>query len=236
MKSPGIEGLTGKFCQSFKEDWYQSSLLLTWGQTMVEAMKIMATSFKSSMHALLDSVLQACSRPLPTQATTKDSWTLMGKSDSANGQCWDQIDNIICSQRWSSSIQSAKTIPVQEADCGSDNELLIVKFRLKLKKIGQTTRPFRYELNQIPYNYTVEVTNMIEGIRSDRVPEELWTEVCDIVQEAGIKNIPNKKKYKKGKMFVWGVLTNSCEKKWKAKEKRKTYQIECRVLKNSKDW
>ena len=86
------------------------------------------------------------------------------------------------------------------ADRGSDHELLIAKFRLKLKKVGKTTRPFRYGLNQIPYNYTVEVTNWFKGLDLiDRVPEELWMEVHDIVQEAVIKTIPKKKKSKKGK-------------------------------------
>ena len=81
------------------------------------------------------------------------------------------------------------------ADWGSDHELLIAKFRLKLKKVGRTTRPFRYDLNQIPYNYTVEVTNRFKGLDlTDRVPEELWTEVHDIVQKALIKTIPKKKK------------------------------------------
>ena len=84
------------------------------------------------------------------------------------------------------------------AYCGSDHELLIAKFRLKLKKVGKTTRPFRYDLIQIPYNYTVEVTNRFKGLDLIyRVPEELWTEVCDIVQEAVIKIIPTKKKCKK---------------------------------------
>ena len=82
------------------------------------------------------------------------------------------------------------------ADCGSDHELLIAKFRLKLKKVGKTTfRSFRYDLNQIPYDYTVEVTNRFTGLDLiDRVPEEPLTEVCDIVQEAVIKNILKKKK------------------------------------------
>ena len=71
------------------------------------------------------------------------------------------------------------------ADCGSDHELLIGKFRLKLKKAGKTIRPFRYHLNQAPYDYTVKVTNRLKGLDLiDRVPEELWTEVRDIVQEA----------------------------------------------------
>ena len=73
-----------------------------------------------------------------------------------------QTDYILCSQRWRSSIQSSKTRP--GADCGSDNELLIAKFRLKLKKVGKTTRPFRYDLNQIPYDYTVEVRNRFKGL------------------------------------------------------------------------
>ena len=84
------------------------------------------------------------------------------------------------------------------ADCGSDHELLIVKFRLKLKKVGETIRPFKYDINQIPYDYTVEVTNRFKGLDLiDRVPEELWTEVGDIVQDTGIKTIPKKKKYQK---------------------------------------
>ena len=75
---------------------------------------------------------------------------------------------------------SAKTRP--GADCGSDHELLIAKFRLKLKKIGKTTRPFRYDLNQIPYDYTEEVRDRFKGLDLiDRVPDELWMEVCDIV-------------------------------------------------------
>ena len=87
-----------------------------------------------------------------------------------------------------------------EADCGSDNELLIAKFRLKLKKVGKTTRPFRYDLNQIPYGYAVEVTNRFKGLDViDRVPEELWMDVSDIIQEAVIETIPKKKKCKKAK-------------------------------------
>ena len=108
------------------------------------------------------------------------------------------------------------------ADCGSDHELLITKFRLKLKKVGKTTRPFRYDLNQIPYDYTVEVRNRFKGLDLiDRVPDELWTEVRDIVQETEIKTIPMEKKCKKSKMAVWGGLTNSCEKKKREKQRRK---------------
>ena len=83
---------------------------------------------------------------------------------------------------------------------GSDHELLIAKFRLKLKQVGKTTSPSRYDLNQIPYDYTVEVRNRFKGLDLiDRVPEELWTEVGDIVQETGIKTIPMEKKCKKAK-------------------------------------
>ena len=89
------------------------------------------------------------------------------------------------------------------ADCGSDHELLIAKFRLKLKKVGKPTRPFRYDLHQIPYNYAVEVTNRYKRLDLiDRVPEELWTEVHDIVQEAVIKDIPKEKEMQKGRMVV----------------------------------
>ena len=84
------------------------------------------------------------------------------------------------------------------ADCGSDHELLTAKFRLKLKKVGKTTRPFRNDLNQIPYDYTVEVRNRFKGLDLiDRVPDELWNEVRDIVQKTGIKTIPMEKKCKK---------------------------------------
>ena len=81
---------------------------------------------------------------------------------SPDGQYRNQIDYILCSQRWRSSIQSAKTRP--GADCGSDRELFIAKFRLKLKKVGKTTRPFRYDLSLIPYDYVVEVTNRFKGL------------------------------------------------------------------------
>ena len=85
-------------------------------------------------------------------------------------------------------------------DSGSDHELLITKFRLILNKVGKTTRPFRYDLNQIPYDYTVEVRNRFKELDLiDRVPEKLWTEVHDIVEETRIKTIPKKKKCTKAK-------------------------------------
>ena len=86
----------------------------------------------------------------------------------------------------------------------SDHELLIAKFRLKLKKVGKTTRPFRYDRNQIPYDYTVEVRNRFKGLDLiDRVPDELWTEVRDILQETGInQDHPHGKEMQKSKMVV----------------------------------
>ena len=120
---------------------------------------------------------------------------------SPDGQYRNKTDYIIFSLRWRSFIQSAKTR--LGADCGSDHELFIAKFRLKLKKEGITTRPFRYNLNQIPYDYTVKVRNRFKGLELiDRVPDELWMEVRDIVQETGIKTIPKKKKCKKAKWLL----------------------------------
>ena len=98
-------------------------------------------------------------------------------------------------------------IPVPwRADYGSDHEPLIAKFRLKLMKLEKTTRPFRYDLNQIPYDYTVKVKIGSRDYLIDRVPKELWTEICDIVQEAGIKTIPMEKKCKKAKWLSKEVL------------------------------
>ena len=117
---------------------------------------------------------------------------------SPDGQHGNQSDYSLCSQRWRSSIQSAKTRP--GADCGTDHELIIARFRLQLKKVWKTTRPFMYDLIQIPYDYTVEVRNRFKGLDLiDRVLEELWTEVHDIEQETGIKTIPKKKKFKRAK-------------------------------------
>ena len=101
----------------------------------------------------------------------------------------------------------------------------IAKLRLKLKKVGKATRPFRYDLNQIPYDYTVEVRNRLDLIKGldliDRVPEELWIEVHDIVQEAVIKTIPKKKKCRKAKWLSEEALKNSCEIKRSEKQRKK---------------
>ena len=143
---------------------------------------------------------------------------------SPDGQHRNQIDYILYSQRWRSSIQSTKTRP---ADCGSDRELFIAKFRLKLKKVGKTTRPFRYDLNQILYDYTVEVRNRFKGLDLiDRVPDELWMEVHDIVQETGIKTIPMEKKCKKAKWLSGEALQITVKRREaKTKEKRKDTSI-----------
>ena len=102
---------------------------------------------------------------------------------------------------------------------GSDHELIIAKFRLKLKKVGKTTRPFRYDLNQIPYDYTVEVRNRFKGLDViDRVPDELWTEVRDTVQETGSKTIPMEKKCKKAK-WLPGEALQIAVKRREAKDK-----------------
>ena len=128
-------------------------------------------------------------------------------------------------QRWRSSIQPAKTRP--GADSGSDDELLIAKFRLKLKKVGKITIPFRYDLNQTPYNFTVKVTNRFKGLDLIyRVPEELWTEVHDIVQEAVIKTIPKKKKCKRAKWLseeALQIAEKRREVKGKGEKERYTY-------------
>ena len=145
-----------------------------------------------------------------------------------------RLDYILCSQRWRSSIQSAKTRP--GADCGSDHELLIAKFRLKLKKVGKTTRPFRYDLDQIPYNYKAEVTSGFKGLDLiDRVHAELWMEVSDIVQEAVSKTIPKKKKCKKAKWLSQKALQIAEKRRERQRRKGKMYPFKCRVPKKSKE-
>ena len=107
-------------------------------------------------------------------------------------------DYILCSQRWGRTAQSAKTRP--GAECGSDHQLLIAKYRLKLNKLRKSTRPARYDLNQISCEYAVEVMNRFEGLELvNSVPEELWTEVRNNVREALTKIIPKKKKCRKAK-------------------------------------
>ena len=121
----------------------------------------------------------------------------------------------LCSSqgRWRSSKQSAKTRP--GADCASEHELLIAKFSLQMNKVGKTTRPFRYDLNQITYDYAVEVMNRFKGLDlADRMSEELWMEVCNIVQEAMIQTIPKEKKCRKESGCLQRI--------YKAEERRET--------------
>ena len=126
-----------------------------------------------------------------------------------------------CRLSTESSIQSAKTRP--GADCDSDHELLTAKF--KLKKVGKTTRPFRHDLSQIPYDCTVEVRNRLKGLDLiDRVPDELWMEVPDILQETGIKTIPMEKKCKKAK-WLSGEALQIAVKRREAKSKSRKGKI-----------
>ena len=155
-------------------------------------------------------------------------WTL------PDGQHWNQIDYILCSQRWRSSIQSAKTR--LGADCGSDHAILIAKFRLKLKKVGKTSRPFRYDLNQTPCNYTMEVRNRFKGLDLiHRVPEELWTVICDIVQKTGIKTIPKKKNAKKQNGCLMRPYKAVKWREEKNKEERKYISIRMQSSKDTKE-
>ena len=138
---------------------------------------------------------------------------------SPDGQHQNQIDYILCSQRWRSCIQSSKTRP--GADCGSDHELLIAKFRLKSKKVGKTTRPCRYDLNQISYDYTVEVTNRFKGL--DLIRQSAWWTMdggswhCIGDRD---QDHPQEKEIQKSKMAIWGGLINICEKR-SEKQRRK---------------
>ena len=109
---------------------------------------------------------------------------------SPDGKFRNQIDYILCSQRWRSSIQSAKIRP--GADCGSDHELLIAKFRLKLKKVGKTTRLFRYDLNRIPYDYTVEVTNRFKGLDLLECLKNYGQRLMTLYKRQGSKPFPRK--------------------------------------------
>ena len=114
---------------------------------------------------------------------------------SPDGQYQNQNDYILCSQRWRGSIQSAKTRP--GADCGSDHELLIAKFRLKLKKVEKTTRPFRYGLNQIPYHYTVKVRNRVKGIDLIECLMNYGQRFMTLYRRQGSRPSPRKRNAKK---------------------------------------
>ena len=154
---------------------------------------------------------------------------------SPDSKYWNQIDNILCSQRWRSSIQSAKTRP--GADCGSDHEPLIANFRLKLKKVGKTTRLFRYDINQIPYNYTVEVMNRFKGLDLvDRVPEEREQRFTTLYRRRWPKPSQRKRNARRQSSCLRGLI-NSWEKKRSKRQQRKgkIHPFECRVPENSKE-
>ena len=157
-------GVTGKFGLGI---WNEA------GQRLIE-------SCQENTMVIANTLFQQHKRRLYT-------WT------SPDGQHQNLTDYIVSSQRWRSSIQSAKTR--LGANCGSDHKLLIAKCRLKLKKVGKIARPVRYAINQIPYDYTLGVRNRFKGLDLiDRVPDELWNEVHDIVQETGINTILKEKK------------------------------------------
>ena len=130
--------------------------------------------------------------------------------------------------------QSAKTRP--GADCGSDHELLNAKFRLKLKKVGKTTRPFRYDLNQIPYDYTVKVRNGFKGLDLIECLMNYGQRSVTLYRRQGSRP-SSRKRIQKGKMAVRGGFTNSYEKKGSEKQRRKgkIYPFECRIPENSKE-
>ena len=141
---------------------------------------------------------------------------------------------MFCSQRWRSSIQSVKRRP--GPGCGSGHEFLTANCRLTQKKVEKTTRPFSNDLNQIPYDYTVEVTKRFKGLGLvDRMPEELWTEVHNIVQEAVTKTIAKKKKGKKAKWLSQEALQIAEKRNETYRRKRKIYPTEFRVAENSKE-
>ena len=157
-----------------------------------------------------------------------ETWT------SPDGQHWNQTDYILCSQRCRSSIQSTKTRP--GADCGSDHELLIAKFRLKLKKVEKTTRLFRYDLNQILYDYTVEVRNRFKGLDLIKCLMNYGWRFMTLYRRQGSRPSPWKR-MQKSKMAVWGGLTNSCERKRSERQGRQgnICPFECKVPKNGKE-
>ena len=164
--------LTSKRCPLHYRglEWKSRKSRATWSNRQVWPWSIKWSRSKSN-RVLPRECTSHTKHPLPT---TQEKTLHMDITD-ANYR--NEIDYILCSQRWRSSIQSAKTR--LGVNCGSDHERLIAKFRLKLNKVGETTRPLRYDLNQIPYDYTVEVMKSFKRLDLiDRVPEELWTEVC----------------------------------------------------------
>ena len=156
------------------------------------------------------------------------TWTL------PDGQYWNQIDYILCSQRWKNPIQSAKIR--LGADCGSVHKFLIAKFRVKLKKVGKATRPFMYDLNQIPQDYTVEMRNGFKELDLvDRELEELWTELRNTYRRQWPKLLPRKRNARRQSGCLKKLFTNCWGKKRREKQGRKgeIHLTECRVSENS---
>ena len=133
------------------------------------------------------------------QGSRPSPWKISAKSELVLFKLINQTDYVLCSQRWRSSILSAKTRP--GADCGSDHELLIDKFRLKLKKVGKSTRPFRYDLNQIPYDYTVEVRNRFKGLDLIECLMNYGWRFMTLYRRQGSDH-PHEKEMQKSKMAV----------------------------------
>ena len=153
---------------------------------------------------------------------------------SANGQYQNQIDYILCSQRWRSSIQSVKTRP--GAYCSSDHELLIAKFRLKLKKVGTPPKPFRYGLNQIPYNYTVEETDRFTGLDLIECLMNYGWRVMTLYRRQGWIPPSRKRSAKKAKWLSEEALQITVKRREvKSKGEKERYTFEFRGPKNSKE-
>ena len=142
---------------------------------------------------------------------------------SPYGQHRNQIDYFLWSQRWRSSIQSAKTRP--GADCGSDHECLIAKFRLKLKKVGKTTRPFRYDLNQIPDDYTVEVRNRFNGLDLIECLMNYGWRFVTLYRRQGSRPSPWKRNAKKQKWLSGEALQIAVKRReMKSKREKERYK------------
>ena len=136
-----------------------------------------------------ENALVIANTPFQQHKRRLDTWT------SPDGQYWNQIDDILCSQRWIHSIQAAKTGPA--ADYYTDHELLTAKFRLKLKKLGKTIRPFRYDLNQIPYDYTVEMTNRFKGLDLIEYLKNYGQRFMTLCRRQGSRPSPRKRNAKR---------------------------------------
>ena len=156
------------------------------------------------------------------------------KWTSPDGQYQNQIDYyILCSQRWRSSIQSVKTKP--GADCGSDHEIFIAKFRLKLRKLGNTTRSFKYDLNQIPYDYAVEARDRFKGLNLIECLMNYGQRFVTLYRKQGSRSPLGKKKCKNEKWLSEEALQIAVKRSEKQRRKGKIYPFKCRVPKNSKE-